>query len=89
MRQEDTRGVGILLVDGEDFEVTYGLTTTEHTGWGQIIGEHNGLYAALLAHSVMLTLKDGRIAPIVVTDYSAGMGVAEFKLAGAILGRAE
>lgn len=89
MTPTDHRGTGILCVGSDEFEVTYGLTTTENTGGGQIIGDHQALYAALLADDVTLALKDGRIAPILVTDYGVGMGVAEYKLSGAIVGPAK
>lgn len=91
---EDTRGAGNLNVGDALHEVTYGLTVTQRGGMrdgaGQLIGKEAALYAAYLANDpVHLEMQDGRVAPIIITNYMAGKGLAEFKLAGAIVGPAK
>lgn len=91
---EDTRGAGSLNFDGAIHEVTYGLTVTERGGLrdgsGQLLGKDVVLFDAYSADdTVYLELKDGRVAPIIITRYMAGQGLAEFKLAGAITGPAK
>lgn len=90
---EDTRGAGNLNFDGALHEVTYGLTVTERNGLrdgsGQLVGKDIILFDAYSADdTVYLEMKDGRVAPIIITRYMAGQGLAEFKLAGAIVGPA-
>ncbi|WP_292229491.1 hypothetical protein [Brevundimonas sp.] len=90
---EDTRGVGNLSFDGALREVTYGLTVTERSGlrdgFGQLVGKDVVLFNAYSTdETVHLEMKDGRVAPIIITRYMAGKGLAEFKLAGAIVGPA-
>lgn len=90
---EDGRGEGRLIAGESEFPVTYGLTVTENRGLrdgaGQIIGTEAALFAAFEADRCRLQLCDGRTAPIIITRYAAGTGVAEFQLAGAISARSE
>jgi hypothetical protein len=85
---EDGRGEGVLIVGDNEFPVTYGLTVTQsrgiRDGAGQIIGSEAALFAAFEGDRCRLRLGDGRTAPIVVTRYGTGTGVAEFQLAGAV-----
>lgn len=90
---EDTRGAGTINTEGSLYEVTYGLTVTERGGLkegsGQLVAEEAALHAAYMSDgSIYLEMKDGRVAPIIITRYIAGTGLAEFKLAGAIIGPA-
>lgn len=89
---EELSGRGDLVVDRTSTLMAYSLTVSSQgglkSGQGEIAGKDAALSAAYLSERAMLTLEDGRVAPIIITQYSAGQGRAAFKLAGGIVGPA-